>query len=158
MSRRRKLRQSLQSVCTSLPFELQLLIILCSVDKRNGQIVAIKIVDVENADDEVDDIIQEIAILSELNSQYVTQYYGSYLKGSELWIVMEFCQGGSCADLMRPGLIEEAYISIIMRELLYGLCYLHNDQKLHRDIKGLVVRFPNLFFRTLTQSLQLRMS
>ncbi|KAI7544577.1 hypothetical protein KC331_g6724, partial [Hortaea werneckii] len=53
------------------------------VDKRTGQSVAIKIIDVENADDEVDDIIQEISILAGLNSPYVTKYYGSYLKGSD---------------------------------------------------------------------------
>ncbi|PBP24676.1 ste20-like serine/threonine-protein [Diplocarpon rosae] len=75
------------------------------VDKRTGQAVAIKVIDVENAEDEVEDIIQEISILSELHSPYVTQYYGSYLRGSDLWIVMEFCSGGSCGDLMRPGLI-----------------------------------------------------
>lgn len=106
------------------------------VDKRTGQAVAIKVIDIENAEDEVEDIIQEIAILSELQSPYVTKYYGSYSKGAELWIVMEFCAGGSCADLMKPGLISEDYIAIIVRELLMGLEYLHADKKLHRDIKG----------------------
>jgi serine/threonine-protein kinase 24/25/MST4 len=106
------------------------------VDKRNGQAVAIKVIDVENADDEVEEIIQEISILSELHSPYVTQYHGSYLKGSDLWIVMEFCSGGSCGDLMKPGSIGEEYISIIIRELLLGLDYLHGDKKLHRDVKG----------------------
>lgn len=106
------------------------------VDKRTGQAVAIKIIDVENAEDEVEDIIQEISILSELQSPYVTKYHGSFLKGSDLWIVMEFCSGGSCSDLMRPGLITEDYISIIIRELLMGLDYLHSDKKLHRDIKA----------------------
>lgn len=108
------------------------------VDKRTGQAVAIKIIDIENAEDEVEDIIQEIAILSELQSPYVTKYYGSYAKGAELWIVMEFCAGGSCADLMKPGLIGEDYIAIILRELLLGLDYLHSDKKLHRDIKGTI--------------------
>lgn len=107
-----------------------------SVDKRSGQAVAIKVIDIESAEDEVEDIIQEIAILSELQSPYVTKYYGSYAKGAELWIVMEFCSGGSCADLMKPGLIGEDYIAIIVRELLLGLDYLHQDKKLHRDIKG----------------------
>lgn len=37
---------------------------------------------------------------------------------------------------MKPGLISEEYISIIIRELLLGLDYLHSDKKLHRDIKG----------------------
>ncbi|KAL9112381.1 MAG: hypothetical protein Q9227_003223 [Pyrenula ochraceoflavens] len=106
------------------------------VDKRTGQSVAIKIIDVENAEDEVEDIIQEISILSELNSPYVTKYHGSFLKGSDLWIIMEFCSGGSCSDLMRPGLIPEEYITIIIRELLMGLDYLHSDKKLHRDIKA----------------------
>ncbi|KAL3494572.1 kinase-like domain-containing protein [Aspergillus germanicus] len=106
------------------------------VDKQTGKSVAIKIIDVENAEDEVEDIIQEIAILSELNSPYVTRYHGSYLKGSSLWIVMEFCSGGSCSDLMRPGPIPEEYIVIIIRELLKGLDYLHSDKKLHRDVKA----------------------
>lgn len=106
------------------------------VDKRTGQSVAIKVIDVENAEDEVEDIIQEIAILSELHSPYVTKYYGSFLKGSDLWIIMEFCSGGSCGDLMKPGLIPEEYITIILRELLMGLEYLHADNKLHRDIKA----------------------
>ncbi|KAJ5558749.1 Ste20-like serine/threonine protein kinase [Penicillium sp. DV-2018c] len=106
------------------------------VDKRTGDSVAIKVIDVESAEDDVDDIIKEIAILSELNSPYVTKYHGSYLKGSDLWIIMEFCSGGSCHDLLRPGPIHEEYIAIILRELLRGLDYLHSDQKLHRDIKA----------------------
>jgi hypothetical protein len=112
------------------------------VDKRTGQSIAIKVIDVENAEDEVDDIIQEINILSELNSPYVTKYHGSYLKGSDLWIIMEYCSGGSCGDLMKPGLIPEEYITIIIRELLMGLEYLHSDNKLHRDIKGLFALSP----------------
>lgn len=37
---------------------------------------------------------------------------------------------------MKPGPFEEAYIGIILRELLRGLEYLHGEGKLHRDIKG----------------------
>ena len=137
-NRRREFRESLQRVCLShLEHDVSSQQSV-RVDKRTGESVAIKVIDVENAEDEVEDIIQEIAILSELHSPYVTKYHGSYLKGSDLWIIMEFCSGGSCSDLMRPGLIGEDYITIIIRELLLGLDYLHSDKKLHRDIKGIV--------------------
>ncbi|CAN9382114.1 unnamed protein product [Alternaria alternata] len=106
------------------------------LDRRTGHTVAIKVIDVENAEDEVDDIMGEIMILSGMSSPYVTKYYGSYLTGSDLWIVMEFCSGGSCADLMKPGQIAEVEIAVILKELLMGLTYLHDDHKLHRDIKA----------------------
>ncbi|RIA92833.1 kinase-like domain-containing protein [Glomus cerebriforme] len=105
-------------------------------DKKTKTAVAIKIIDLENAEDEIEDIQQEISILSQLDSQYVTRYYGSYLKGTHLWIVMEYCSGGSCSDLMKPGVFKEEYIAIILRELLKGLDYLHNENKLHRDVKA----------------------
>lgn len=112
--------------------------------RRTGRTVAIKVIDVENAEDEVDDIMGEIMILSGLNSPYVTKYYGSYLHGSDLWIVMEFCSGGSCADLMKPGPLAEVEIAIMLKELLMGLKYLHEDHKLHRDIKGISYLHVNI--------------
>ncbi|ORY88905.1 kinase-like domain-containing protein [Leucosporidium creatinivorum] len=94
------------------------------------------VIDLEDAEDEIEDIQTEISILSSLDSPFVTKYEGSWLRGTELWIVMEYLSGGSCGDLLKPGVFKEEYIAIVVRELLKGLEYLHGEGKLHRDIKA----------------------
>ncbi|GAA5838177.1 hypothetical protein JCM11251_004730 [Rhodosporidiobolus azoricus] len=98
--------------------------------------VAIKIIDLEHSDDDIAEIQLEISHLADCDSEWVTRYYGSFLRGWKLWIVMEYLAGGSCLDLLKPGPFTESQIAIICRELLLGLEYLHNENKIHRDIKA----------------------
>lgn len=39
-------------------------------------------------------------MLSTCDSNHVTQYKASFLRGHKLWIVMEYLGGGSCLDLV----------------------------------------------------------
>ena len=69
-----------------------------AVHRQSGIVLAIKQVPV---DTDLQEIIKEISIMQQCSSEYVVKYYGSYFNNNDLWIVMEYCGGGSVADVMR---------------------------------------------------------
>ncbi|XP_069807709.1 serine/threonine-protein kinase 4-like isoform X3 [Dendropsophus ebraccatus] len=103
--------------------------------KETSQIVAIKQIPVES---DLQEIIKEISIMQQCDSLHVVKYYGSYFKNSDLWIVMEYCGGGSVSDIirLRKQTLKEDEIATILQSTLKGLEYLHFMRKIHRDIKA----------------------
>ncbi|KAG8882992.1 hypothetical protein FRB98_003371 [Tulasnella sp. 332] len=108
----------------------------------SGAVVALKIINLDIADDDVEAIQKEVALLSQLRggeSTNVTQYYGCWLDGPRVWIVMDFASGGSVRTLMKAtkgGVLEERHTVIIVREVLVALSFLHKAGVIHRDIKA----------------------
>ncbi|KAI0465176.1 hypothetical protein LJB42_000400 [Komagataella kurtzmanii] len=105
-------------------------------DKVTNMHVAIKQIDLESTDDSIEEIQNEITLLSNCSHPNIIQYHGSFVKGYKLWIVMEYLDGGSCNDLLEAGPFDETEISVICYNLLQGLAYLHKSGKIHRDIKA----------------------
>ncbi|KAI0705021.1 Pkinase-domain-containing protein [Cerioporus squamosus] len=109
-------------------------------DLRTGEVVALKIINLDTEDDDVGDIQREVALLTQLrDAPNVTKYYGCYMDGPRVWIVMEYAQGGSVRTLMKAckdNVVEEKYVSVITREVLNGLSYLHKSSIIHRDLKA----------------------
>lgn len=106
------------------------------VDRATGRVVAIKMVELDMSNEELNAIQNEIRILSRIQCAYVTKMYDSFVKDTQLWIVMECCMGGSCADHARSAGLSEAHIAVILRDVLRALVYLHAEDLVHRDIKA----------------------
>ena len=98
--------------------------------------VAVKLVDLEDAEDEVEDIQREIATLVQINSRHVTKYLGSWMHEVRLvWQSRWSTWPAGRCDLLESLLPEEA-IAVVCRDLLIWLDYLHGEGKIHRDIKA----------------------
>jgi serine/threonine protein kinase len=58
-----------------------------AINKRNGQVAAVKIIALDGNDEGLEDILIEINILKDCQHEHVVGYYGSYLnKNKELWV------------------------------------------------------------------------
>ena len=107
--------------------------------------VAVKLVDLEDCEDDVADLQREITTLALCSSPFVTKYIGSALVSgtSKIAIIMEYMAGGSARDVVderktidgRDGL-DEQEIKCIVCDVLRALEYLHNENKIHRDVKA----------------------
>lgn len=105
--------------------------------KATNEEVAIKQIDLENDQTDLYEINKEIQIISECRLPQITKFLGCFVKNYKLWVVMEYVNGGSLFELLFPGPVtHEQTILIIAREILIALQYLHDQGKIHRDLKS----------------------
>ncbi|KAK3054420.1 hypothetical protein LTR09_004688 [Extremus antarcticus] len=122
-------------------------------DKTTNQLVAIKIINTdvvdytnhtEEKDDTIKDFLKEVNTLQQLkdsNAKNINMIKEAFDLQEQLWIVCEYCTGGSIRTLMRaqpagePGLAEE-FLVPIARELALAIKSVHDIGVIHRDIKS----------------------
>ncbi|XP_058680434.1 serine/threonine-protein kinase PAK 3-like [Ammospiza caudacuta] len=106
-----------------------------ALDTSSGQQVAIKIMSLEEEMSE-ELAANEILAMRDNRSPNIVTYLDSYLVDAELWLAMEFMDGGTLFDVLRAVYLEEGQIGAVCRECLQGLHFLHSRQVIHRDIKS----------------------
>jgi serine/threonine protein kinase len=117
--------------------------------KTSGVLVAVKVISNAARDtEETAKIMQEIEILAKCDSPFIVGYYECFLRQqqalvpADMWIVMEFCCGGSMSDLIEAGgyglhySMPEECVKFVCASIVLGLEYLHGVANVcHRDIK-----------------------
>ncbi|NWV42280.1 PAK3 kinase, partial [Grantiella picta] len=88
--------------------------------------------------------IDDIMVMKQMNrNPNVVNYLDSYLVDNELWLVMEYMDGGTLSDIISMMYLCEDEMAAISRECLQGLDFLHANHVIHRDLKSC-----NILFRT----------
>ena len=109
--------------------------VIQAVVRETGNIVAIKKMEIA-VQPKKELIITEIEVMRSLKHPNIVNYIESYHIGSELWVVMEYLDGGSLTDVVTETVLEEKQIAGICERCLNALEFLHQQEIIHRDIKS----------------------
>ncbi|NXQ56621.1 PAK3 kinase, partial [Anthoscopus minutus] len=96
--------------------------------------VALKQIDLQHQGCE--EVLKEILVVREKKNPNIVTYLESYLANGDVWMVMEYMDGGSLAQVVSHKRMLVGHMATVCRECLQGLAFLHANQVIHRDIKS----------------------
>lgn len=84
----------------------------------------------------VENILAERDILISVRNPFVVRFFYSFTCRDNLYLVMEYLNGGDLYSLLRKmGCLEENVARVYIAELVLALEYLHSQGVVHRDLK-----------------------
>ncbi|XP_062324053.1 serine/threonine-protein kinase PAK 5 [Osmerus eperlanus] len=110
-------------------------IVCIASEKQSGKQVAVKKMDLRKQQRR-ELLFNEVVIMRDYHHENVVDMYNSYLVGDELWVVMEFLEGGALTDIVTHTRMNEEQIATVCVSVLRALSYLHTQGVIHRDIKS----------------------
>ncbi|XP_010880499.5 LOW QUALITY PROTEIN: serine/threonine-protein kinase PAK 5 [Esox lucius] len=110
-------------------------IVCIASEKHSGKQVAVKKMDLRKQQRR-ELLFNEVVIMRDYHHENVVDMYNSYLVGDELWVVMEFLEGGALTDIVTHTRMNEEQIATVCVSVLRSLSYLHTQGVIHRDIKS----------------------
>ncbi|CAF96127.1 unnamed protein product, partial [Tetraodon nigroviridis] len=110
-------------------------IVCIATVKTTGKLVAVKKMDLRKQQRR-ELLFNEVVIMRDYHHENVVEMYNSYLVGDELWVVMEFLEGGALTDIVTHTRMNEEQIATVCLSVLKALSVLHKQGVIHRDIKS----------------------